>query len=359
MKTLPRWTASFRALLFASLLLLTGCLSTDPTPFTPFLDGDEITTTLPDDEGSVKFLVLGDWGRMGDDYQDEVAASMGRVASEIGADFVTTTGDNFYPTGVTSTYDPHWTRSFRGVYTDSSLQIPWYVTLGNHDHKGDVEAQIAFHSLNERWRLPAPYYTRVKKIDDTTSVRFLFIDTLPLYRLRYARIAGLNPTAHRAEAFKQLRWIEETLDASESQWNIVVGHHPFYSGGFHGKNEILEQWLLPILRKYGVQAYFAGHDHHLEYLYDGQGMHHFVSGGGSRLRRVGTHRYTVFGVARPGFAVASLSSLQMLVQFVDHEGNILFGTVIDRRAEAPLVAEDDESAEAAVETDSTEAGEQK
>ncbi|MDX1545748.1 MAG: tartrate-resistant acid phosphatase type 5 family protein [Rhodothermales bacterium] len=340
-----------RLVVLGLVVLLAGCLRADPTPFTPFLDGDEIVRELPSDEGGVKFLALGDWGRMGDDFQNEVARSMGDVAREIDADFVVTVGDNFYPTGVTSTYDPHWIQSFEAVYTDSSLMIPWYITLGNHDYKGDVEAQLRYDGLSERWELPARYYTRVEPIDDTTSVRLLFIDTLPIYRLRYDRIRGQRPQEHRAAAYEQLRWIDSTLTASTSQWTVVVGHHPIFSGGFHGENEILRDWLLPILRKHEVDAYIAGHDHHLEYLYDGQGMHHFVSGGGSRLRRVKSHRYTQFAQTRPGFLSVAISPLQMLAQFVDHQGNILFGTVIDRRVDPPLVAEDDP--EPAVLPDST------
>ncbi len=42
------------------------------------------------------------------------------------------------------------------------------------------------------------------------------------------------------------------------------------------------QDLEPLLRKYGVRAYFSGHEHCLEHLHvPGEPTHYFVSGGGS------------------------------------------------------------------------------
>jgi hypothetical protein len=44
-------------------------------------------------------------------------------------------------------------------------------------------------------------------------------------------------------------------------------------------------WVEPLLAKYGVQAYLAGHDHDLEHIHvAGQLTHHIVSGAGSQIR---------------------------------------------------------------------------
>ena len=41
----------------------------------------------------------------------------------------------------------------------------------------------------------------------------------------------------------------------------------------------------PLLHRYGVQAYLAGHDHDLEHIHaPGQATHHIVSGAGSQVR---------------------------------------------------------------------------
>lgn len=44
-------------------------------------------------------------------------------------------------------------------------------------------------------------------------------------------------------------------------------------------------WVEPLLQKYGVQLYLAGHDHDLEHIHvPGQLTHHIVSGAGSQVR---------------------------------------------------------------------------
>jgi hypothetical protein len=43
-------------------------------------------------------------------------------------------------------------------YTGRTLtQIPWYIVLGNHDHYGDVDMQIAYTQKSERWECPSQW----------------------------------------------------------------------------------------------------------------------------------------------------------------------------------------------------------
>ena len=52
--------------------------------------------------------------------------------------------------------------------------------------------------------------------------------------------------------------------------------------------------LKPLLEKYGVQAYLAGHEHDLQYLRDAGPVHYFVSGAGSEVRGTGKNEHTIF-----------------------------------------------------------------
>ena len=49
-----------------------------------------------------------------------------------------------------------------------------------------------------------------------------------------------------------------------SHYIIMGGHHPILSAGAHGNNPCLIAKLKPLMQKYGVTAYFSGHDHNLQ-----------------------------------------------------------------------------------------------
>ena len=46
------------------------------------------------------------------------------------------------------------------MYLDKeSLQVPWIAMAGNHDHDGNVDAQIEFGLTEPLWYFPSLYYT--------------------------------------------------------------------------------------------------------------------------------------------------------------------------------------------------------
>ena len=52
-------------------------------------------------------------------------------------EFIISTGDNFYPQGVTSPTDARFDSSWKNVYNQPSLvDKTWYQSIGNHDHDG-------------------------------------------------------------------------------------------------------------------------------------------------------------------------------------------------------------------------------
>ena len=324
-----------RRLAFLFLALLTvsaGCLSHQ----------EELTTEAQPDPFSpeaLNFLIVGDWGRNGFFNQREVAQQMGRTGGEIDSRFVISTGDNFYSSGVTSTTDVKWQRSFEDIYTASVLRRPWYVILGNHDWQGDAEAQVAYTRLSGRWTMPSFYFTVEQAVDDSTRALFVFLDTTPLAD---PDRTYLYPQSEALwDRSTQLRWLDSTLAASTAQWKIVVGHHPVYvASSKYEDNPYLLSDLVPIMERHGVQVYFAGHDHNLQHLHpEGSPIHYFVSGAGSLTRAVNPEDPdALFALRVPGFMAISLTPRQMYVQAIDEHGHLYYFTnvaVSDQEIQPP------------------------
>jgi tartrate-resistant acid phosphatase type 5 len=196
-------------------------------------------------EPELSFLVIGDWGR-GSTAQKRLAVALGRIADEVRARFVISTGDNFYPAGVTSVEDPQWRTSFEEMYDAPSLMIPWYPVLGNHDHRGSVGAQMAYMQRSSRWRMSGAYYKQSKVLADGFA-EFFFIDTTAILR-HHASWFG------RFSMSDQIAWLESELPSSTARWKIVVGHHPAYSGEPGKDSRALIDWLVPLLERHRVQV---------------------------------------------------------------------------------------------------------
>lgn len=275
-------------------------------------------------EDGFSFLVLGDWGRNGHFHQRTVAKWMDIAAAQADAEFVATTGDNFYSNGIASINDPYWRSSFEDVYTGPNLFIDWYATLGNHDYRGNWQAQIDYSDISRRWQMPAPYYAKTVDVSDNTSALLLFVDTSPLNPAYESEKKYAAAMAQDGDA--QLAWIHKQLSESKAEWKIVIGHHPLYSSGKrYGKTSGIRNVIEPVLEQYGVQAYFAGHEHDLQHnRAANKQVEHFVSGAGSELRPVKQREFTLFAESQAGFAIVSMDSTQCLVQFVNNSGEVIY-----------------------------------
>ncbi|XP_015868024.3 purple acid phosphatase 3-like [Ziziphus jujuba] len=241
-----------------------------------------------DDHGSLlSFLVVGDWGRRGLYNQSKVALQMGLVGEKLDIDFVISTGDNFYEDGLTGVDDPAFKESFSNIYTAPSLQKQWFSVLGNHDYRGDVQAQLSpiLRKLDKRWLCLRSFIVTAEMVD------FIFVDTTPFVNEYFT-----NPKNHTydwrgvlpRENYLQnlLKGFESALRQSQAKWKIVVGHHTIKSAGHHGITKELEEQLLPILKDNHVDLYVNGHDHCLEHISDTESQIQFLtSGGGSKAWR--------------------------------------------------------------------------
>jgi tartrate-resistant acid phosphatase type 5 len=280
---------------------------------------------------ALSFCVIGDWGRNGQYYQKEVAKKLGAAMVGIDGKFIISTGDNFYPKGVKSVADPLFKTSFEDIYTEQATHEDWYVVLGNHDYKENPEAQIEYSKISRRWKMPARYYSFTKQIEEGSTVEFFCIDSNP-FQTDYYKETDYETAVKSQDTAAQKKWLIESLQKSTATWKIVVGHHPLYSAGKRkGKTGDMENSFAPIFNQYKVDAYLCGHEHHLEYdKTTAINFHHYISGAGSEARPVGNAPYAKFVAAEHGFFAFSISNNQMLVQAINHVGNIVFSHSIKK-----------------------------
>ncbi|KAK4596947.1 hypothetical protein RGQ29_014827 [Quercus rubra] len=280
-------------------------------------------------DGSLSVLVVGDWGRKGLYNQSLVATQMGVVGEKLDIDFVISTGDNFYEDGLTGVSDPAFNESFINIYTASSLQKQWYNVLGNHDYRGDVEAQLSpiLTKMDHRWLCLRSF------IVNAGFVEFFFVDTTPFVNDYFTDPGestydwkGILP---RQEYLSNLlEDVDSALRDSTAKWKIVVGHHTIKSAGQHGITIELEEQLLPILQANNIDLYVNGHDHCLEHISSTNSQIQFLtSGGGSKAWRDDIREWNPEELKLyydgQGFMSMQITQTHMHIVFYDVFGNVL------------------------------------
>ncbi|RYG69089.1 hypothetical protein EON64_03575 [archaeon] len=244
--------------------------------------------------------------------------------------------------GVENETDSQWNTTYNDVYKSVGLQVPWYVILGNHDYHKNPAAQISYskHHRDRRWTMPDHVYNAIYPIPNSNHhIEIVFIDTTRIATNETAetRPQGIHSVS-AAEVQQELQRIEGYLSRSSARWLLVAGHYTIYSLAEHGDNHELIPQLVPILRRYHVQAYLNGHDHSLQHI-SWQGVEYFTSGHGCLTDNYpeGHWEYNrssiavagfKFGVIAPGFGTAVVSEDTLHVQYISQDGDILYTTVL-------------------------------
>lgn len=291
------------------------------------------TPPLQVDKDAINFILMGDWGRNGEDHQKEVAIQMGKIAATASVDFIVAAGDNFYPRGVVSEFDPLWKYSFEDIYTAFSLQWDWYPVLGNHDYGSNPEAQIKYSAISRRWQMPSRYYSKKFSIngDTTNQLLIAFIDTCPLIPYYYD---GKGHAVHDQDSTAQKVWLEKLLQKNQHvRWKLVVGHHPMFTGGSRTENadtRAVRGSLLPLFEKYQIDAYLAGHEHSLQHIGPVRNVHQFISGSASEKTPARLLPISKFAASEYGFMLFTVKSDLVMVQVIDYTGKIIYTTTLSK-----------------------------
>ena len=336
----------FPTLILATLasLISTGC--DKPTP-----------------ESGTYFLVIGDWGRSPADLrrhpqQRAVAGGMAATVRESGKApvAVISVGDNFYNSSPVDPHDLLFRTGFEDVYSDPALQVPFWAALGNHDYYKSVNGILTYAREgmgSGRLTMPNRYWSRTVEVAPGARAKFVFIDSNPFIKA-YAR--G-HSDASKQDTKAQLAWLDKELAEPGLAWKVVVGHHPFWSGGPHGNRATVKAYMekegrpwiqavkdgvpeaivdmrtrvLPLLRKHKVQLYLCGHDHHAEVNRDPEGgLVQVLSGNASEDRRVTPLPNSLYAAQHLGFATVALGPDKAVVRQRDEDGRVVFEVEVAR-----------------------------
>jgi len=300
-----------RILLSTLVLALTGCLTAQPADNLTAQATTSQTARqvqLPNKDGSVKFLVLGDTGTGGSD-QLAIAKQAAAFRSRFPFDFAIMLGDNLYGSERPRDYARKFEQPYKPLL---DAGVKFYASLGNHDDPNQRMYKL-FNMNGER------YYTFKPSL--TAGVRFFALDS-----------TYMDP--------KQVEWLEEELANSGSDWKIAFFHHPPYASGMHGSDEILKGQLEPLFVKYGVNVVFTGHEHFYERIKPQKGVQYFVSGSSAKLRRGDIERssLTAFGYDQGyTFMLVEVDGDQMHFQTIDSRGKSIDTGVIMKGANDKVI----------------------
>ncbi|RDY01853.1 Purple acid phosphatase 17, partial [Mucuna pruriens] len=282
----------------------------------------------PKHDGSLNFLVIGDWGRNGLYNQSMVAIQMGKLGDKLDIDFVVSTGDNFYDSGIRGVNDPTFVLSFTNIYTAKSLRRKWYSVLGNHDYRGNALAQLSpiLRKIDRRWFCQRAFML------NAGVAEFFFIDTTPFISDYFNNTnhhydwRGVFPRQNYLK--NNLKDLEEALVKSTARWKIVVGHHAIRSIGHHGDSPELVKYLVPMLKANNVDMYLNGHDHCLQHISSVDSpLLYVTSGAGSKAWR-GDVKETHSDVVKFFYDGQGFMSVQMTENDADFAFYDVFGDKI-------------------------------
>jgi hypothetical protein len=210
------------------------------------------TTPLPNQAGSLKFAVLGDFGT-GEREQYEMAAQMAKTHQQFKYELVVLVGDNLYGSERPQDFKTKFEDPYKPLL---DAGVKFYASLGNHDSR-----EQRFYKL---FNMNGEFYYSFKA---------------PVQDVRFFALDSTYPEP------EQVEWIANELRTSNEAWKILFFHHPLYSsGGRHGSDLRLRETLEPLFVNENVSLVLTGHDHFYERVKPQKGIQYFVVGSGGKLR---------------------------------------------------------------------------
>jgi len=291
-----------------ALGLAAGCATGDSTTSGPATVVAPQATSdppveLPNRDGSLKFLVFGDFGTASK-QQYELAGQMAKLHQRFPFELVLLAGDNLYGSDRPQDFVAKFETPYKPLL---DANVKFYASLGNHDDR------------NQR-------FYKLFNMDEKLYYSF----KAPKQNVRFFALESTYPEP------EQIQWAEAELKKSGEDWKIMYFHHPLYSsGGRHGSDLRLREALEPMFIQHNVSVVFAGHDHFYERVKPQKGIAHFVIGSAGQLRRgdlVNGSPITAKGFDTDyAFLAAEIIDDQLYFNAISRTGEIVDSGIILRR----------------------------
>ena len=211
--------------------------------------------------------------------------------------------------GVQSINDPELQDSFLTPFKPFlETEIPFYLTVGNHDYKGDPAVYLEVAKDYPSIHHPSNFYTK-----QFGKLCFFALDTTIFDKLYYFYKRG-----------SQIRWLAEEVERMKDQceFSIAVAHHPLFSSGDRDR---ANPQLAIFLENYvfgTFDIYITGHNHVLADEGDHKKTLQLISAtgalpGGSPLE---TDKGK-FNIETPGYLRMSIDGNTARYEFISAEDN--------------------------------------
>ncbi len=132
-------------------------------------------------------------------------------------------------------------------------RVPIMGTIGNHDGNGVLYKKI----------LPYNY----------EADRYYSFDYGPIH------VSVLDEYKSYAPDSQQYKWLEKDLASTDKNWKFIVTHEPGWSAGSHPNHKEIQKFIQPLCESYGVDIFFAGHNHYYARA-ETEGVQHVTAGSG-------------------------------------------------------------------------------
>ncbi|WP_353931657.1 metallophosphoesterase [Okeanomitos corallinicola TIOX110] len=265
----------------------------------PFLETVIAANPNPQDL-LLRFVSVADTGT-GARGQYAVAKSMNFYHQKNPYNTVILAGDNIYNKGEIEKIEAVFEKPYQPLLQQG---VKFHACLGNHDIRTDNgNPQVQYPAFNMQGKR---YYTFSKN-----NVQFFALDT-----------------NGNADWENQLIWLEKELSLSKATWKVVFGHHPIYASGHYGNNPKFIKIFTPLFKKYGVQLYINGHEHHYERTRAINGTTYVICGAGAGSRPVGRSKWTEYSTSNLSFATYDVYADRIEVQGIGTNNRVFDRGVI-------------------------------